>query len=211
MADRLSTAQNMAYAVDLTTAVDARFFVTPPTRGAFSVRRGTLVVCAMILLGLALAGLSLGVRYRSGDRALEFWTTPVALQISQAPQAELWKLSREQPADELRPPFMHDGQTWQVSAAWDLPNATGFSHARHALLEDASFEFSPEPESEPHWQYAVRLSGQGEPTILLFDLDGARVATSRRAGTLSMAPLAPKLRIFFNDVCATPQAGLVAK
>jgi len=201
----------MAYAVDLTTAVDARFIAIPPTRGAFSVRRGTFVVCAMILLGLALAGLSLGVRYRSGDRALQFWTTPIALQIAQAPQAEVWRLSSQPTAPELRPPITHEGQTWHVSAAWNLPNAVGFAHARHALLEDASFNWSPSEDTKPNWQYAVRLSGQGEPTILLFDLEGARAAIAGRAGSLSMAPLAPKLRIFFDDVCSKPQAGLVAK
>jgi hypothetical protein len=159
----------------------------------------------MLVLGLALAGLALGVRYRAGDRALEYWTPPVALLISAAPNAGLWELSATPPATPPeRPPVLFDGAAWHVTRVRDLSGAAGFSHARHALLEDASYDWEGPGKAAKNWQYAVHLEDQGNQAVLLFDLEGNRAALVGRDEVASIAPLAPRLRIFFDDVRSRP-------
>ncbi len=160
----------------------------------------------MLVLGLALAGLAIGVRYRAGDRALEYWTPPVALLIAEAPNVELWELA---PAlaekAPTRPAVQIDGAAWHVAKVRDLSHAAGFSHARQALLEDTGYDWEKPPDpGAKAWQYAVHFEDQGNQAVLLFDLEGGRAALVGRDEVVSIAPLAPRLRIFFDDVRSRP-------
>ena len=206
MVGRLRTAQNMAYSADLTSAAAGSTVGTTLIFGAHLVQRGTWVTLAMLVLGLALAGLAIGVRYRAGDRALEYWTPPVALLIAEAPQVELWELT---PAlaekAPTRPAVQIDGAAWHVAKVRDLSHAAGFSHARQALLEDTGYDWEKPPDpAAKAWQYAVHFENQGNQAVLLFDLEGGRAALVGRDEVVSIAPLAPRLRIFFDDVRSRP-------
>jgi hypothetical protein len=203
----------MAYSAVLTSAAAGTRAGTILILGHNSVQRGTLVTLSILGLGLALAALSLSVRYRAGDRALAFWTPPVAVLIARAPQAELWKLAdKPRPGGPLRPPVSDGDRVWHAQALFELAKSGGFSHARHALLEDASFAWDAAPPAgPPDWQYALRLENEGQQSVVLFDLESAQVGLAGRAGAISIAPLAPRLRIFFDDVLSRPQAGLVAE
>jgi hypothetical protein len=196
----------MAYSADLTSAAAGSTVGTTLIFGVRLVQRGTWVVLAMLVLGLALAGLAIGVRYRAGDRVLEYWTPPVALLIADAPNVELWELAAT-PTEKAptRPPVLIHGTPWHVAGTRDLSRAAGFSHARQALLEDAGYDWAqgPDPAAKT-WQYALHFENQGNQAVVLLDLEGARAALVGRNDPVSIAPLAPRLRIFLDDVRSMP-------
>jgi len=176
-----------------------------------TMQRGTLAALAMIGLAAALGSLGLWLRYRAGDAALEFWTPEAAALLGGAPHAELWRL---EPAVEAKTVgdlcISQDGRTWCGTRLVDLAATGGFSHARGALLEDASFDWRRSAATGPaHWQYALRFLDGPRQAVVLIDLEAAEVALAGRQRRASIGPLAPKLRIFLDDVVRQAQAGLV--
>jgi hypothetical protein len=158
----------------------------------------------MIGLAAALAGLAFWVRLRAGDAALAFWTPAAAVLVAQAPQAELWLL--EPWAGPLAPEEKvaeQGGRRWRAAKVYDLSTVGGLSHARTALLEDASFAWERAIDDGPgQWQYALCFRDGPREAIVLLDLGESQAALAGRARRVSIAPLGPRLQAFFDDVRA---------
>jgi hypothetical protein len=134
--------------------------------------RGKLVVIFIFMVALAMAGFALWWNWGLGRRSLEYWGQESGLAIRDAKTVQLMRLV-EQPGnpDESGEFFQLDGRTWKVVQTKDVSSAQGLVHARHAFLEDASFQWDqPVDFSHPDWQYAVRFQADQEQATILLDL-----------------------------------------
>lgn len=150
--------------------------------------RGKIAVLAILGLALAMAAFAWWWNRQQGRRSLEFWGKEGALAIRDAPQVELIKLipfSADEPDNTAG--FRTPGGGWKGTATKDLGSVQGLGNARHALLEDASFQWEqPLDIAGADWQYAVRFRGEEETTVL-FDFRRAAIGSweQKRATLLS--------------------------
>jgi hypothetical protein len=129
--------------------------------------RGKLVIVSMVGLALALAGYAWWHHYQQGRRALALWGVENARLIRHAPRVELLTLAGEatQAKGGSRAETLEfSGAVHRVSRREDISRAPGLIHARHALIEDASFEWQANADSrEAHWEYVLAIT-EGERT-----------------------------------------------
>lgn len=153
--------------------------------------RGKLVVIFIFAVALAMAGFALWWNWGLGRRSLEYWGQESGLAIRDARTVKLMRLVVQHgDSAGVGEVFRLDGRTWKVVQTKDVSSAQGLVHARHAFLEDASFQWEqPVDFSLPDWQYAVRFQAdQGHATILLDLTRGAAGSWESRQAVL----LSPK-------------------
>ncbi len=144
-------------------AMDDEDAVDQVPRSRTTMRIGIAVVVIIVLLGMSAGAVSIWWRWEQGKRALEFWGRDAAQRIRHAPQVELLQLS----------------DSGDVTERKDISKLAGLLHARHALIEDASFDWTKSlPDvwiKEETWSYAVRFTMDGEHTTVAFDLSRRRI------------------------------------
>lgn len=172
--------------------------------------RGAWAIGVMVAVGAVLGSVAVWFHYQQSRRAMEFWGAPQALAIRHAPQVELLRLElavdsgagdgaangeavNGNTGDDSaggeaggEASLVVDGRTFTVVARCDIATARGLVHARHALIVDASFDWSEGSDSVEQetgkrtsegtaWQYAVRFSGEGPTLTVLLDPDSRRI------------------------------------
>lgn len=139
-------------------------------------RRGTLAILAMILVGVALSGYAVWHHHRLGRRVLTHWGATVAERIQHAPQVELIEFL---PALSLERLAAEGGDRAARSPAEvrvrDISEIPGLIHARVVLIRDASFE----------WEETGHMAGT--PTFGLRFSATTEVATGAVAGVAGAA------------------------
>lgn len=139
-------------------------------------KRGNLVVLAIVLLAVLLAGFAVWWNVESGRRTLEFWGTDAGQRII-APDAHvelLWLTAVEgNYAPEL---LAVGGRRYAIAATADVSQARGLVHARHALLNDPSFDWQATPDPAADYTLAVRFRDGTGTTTVAFDFGRRQVA-----------------------------------
>src|SRR5688572_14162169 len=93
--------------------------------------------------------------YNRGRKSMEFWGRDAAVLIRQAPQVELWRLAGDNDSQAAVERITVGGTPLAVIERTDISQAQGLLHARFALTEDASFDFTEgKPAPQPRWDYA---------------------------------------------------------
>ena len=131
--------------------------------------RGKLAVLLMLGVAAGLAAFALWWNVTAGSRTLEFWGRDAGARII-APDAKVELLWLE-PADETA---KHErlkigGRPLAVVAKTDVTGARGLVHARHSLLEDASFAWDAPAAETGDYTLAARFQGDGGATTVAFD------------------------------------------
>ena len=134
---------------------------------------GKLVVLSIFAVALLMAAFAWWWNRQQGWRALEFWGKDSALAIRDGKQVELLRLR----AKDGR---WVDLEAFDIVETKDISRAQGLLHARHSLLQDASFDWranlvghSP---FEPRDFFAVRFSRQDVTTTIVFmNMTGGRI------------------------------------
>ena len=86
---------------------------------------------------------------------------------------------------------------------FDISQARGLVHLRHALVQDESYEWNVPPASadEFAWRHALRLERGDSRAVIAFDLDRQRAALAGSEQAVALSPrLANGLKTFFDDV-----------
>lgn len=139
--------------------------------------RGKLVILAIFAVALAATALAVWFQYEQGRRALQFWGRDNALLISYAPDVELLRVAV---ADANTPATLEtlkiDGRLVAVTEVRKVSHAPGFLHARHALIEDASFNWDQSRgDCTPHWDYVLRFTDGDRQALVALDCGCMRV------------------------------------
>ncbi len=135
---------------------------------------GVIVVVFVVALSVAATGLAVWWRHEQGRRAMEFWGKDAAIRIRHAPQVEVLQLAGvEEPSASAIESLTINGRQWAVVERRDISNLHGLVHARHALIEDASFEWDAmtDDSAPPTWDYALRFTMDGQTSIVAIDFD----------------------------------------
>lgn len=170
--------------------------------------RGTWLVAALLLLGLAAAITGIWFQWQQTRRCLEFYGPAAARRIAAAPTVELL----------LMQPGAEPGRLVARSRI-DISKAPGLVHLRRGLVEDANFSWqgtdarasgggagSAVPERLPleSWDVAFVFTEPGGSTTLVIDLDPARgsLAAVGQPGRIGLGRIGPGLEKWVRSTLA---------
>ncbi len=150
--------------------------------------RGQWTIVGIFGLSLLAVAGSLAWRYHETRQVLDFWGAEAATLIAQAEQVEAQRLEPV-PDATARPGgdtvIRIDGQMHRAIQTKDVSDAPGFTHARHALTLNRSFEWDRDDPCEANWTYALRFHQGERSAVVLIDpqcrfvrlLDGTKLAS----------------------------------
>ena len=161
--------------------------------------RGTWLVAALLLLGLAAAITGIWFQWQQTRRCLEFYGPAAARRIAAAPTVELL----------LVQPGAEPGRLVARSRI-DISKAPGLVHLRRGLVEDANFNWqgtdarasgagaggaAPERLPLDAWDVALVFSEPLGRTTLVIDLDPSRgsLAAVGQPGRIGLGRIGPGL------------------
>jgi len=163
---------------------------------------GAVIVAAILLMAVGLAGFAVWFQWNQTRRCLAFFGPEIATAIQVAPRVEAWRLSREATA----------GRVLATSSS-DVSQARGLVHLRHGLVEDSNYAWStPAAGRRPtgSWDVALAFFSReaAQPdAVLAFDLDGAGAITVvGRPGSVALGRLGPGLRAWIAATLTPPAA-----
>lgn len=160
--------------------------MTPPSSVSQRSSSGRIVVGGIIAVGLCLAAFAFWFQWIQTRRCLAFFGSDVATSVNAAPRVELWRLAPGSGPRRL-----------VVTERRDISLAPGLVHLRHALVEDASFDWQPADAAPPpppaDWSLGIafwRRGNQGDPTaVLAFDLRSGVMTVVGRPGRVALGRL----------------------
>jgi hypothetical protein len=139
------------------------------------VNRGKLAVLSMLLVAFALAAFALWWNVTGGRKTLEFWGQEGGARII-SPQAAVVLLWLEPVGeDAVGERLSIGGRSYAVVAQADVTGARGLVHARHSLLEDASFDWDANT-TAGDYRVAAKFRDAGGTTTVAFDFEGEQLA-----------------------------------
>lgn len=178
---------------------------------------GKLVICAMVAVGLLAAAFSVWYHYQGAHRSADFWGTPTAQLIVEAPEVRALRLDAAprprldeegmplEPPDE--PAVEFGNGFWTVLGDHDASQARGLVNVRRALVQDASFNWRGRPPGDPNWLYGLEFNDGRLWATVLFDFDSAQVALSGDRKTALLDPGASNTwRKFFDEQFAAQES-----
>jgi hypothetical protein len=131
--------------------------------------QGKLTVILFFTAALCMGGYAWWHTYQRGRQSLEHWGSDAAVAIRYAKTVEVWQLQR---SESSAPAEVIVGDCGYVtSAKTEISNVPGLVHARHALIEDASFlwDWAAADECKSDWQFALHFVSERHTATLIFD------------------------------------------
>jgi hypothetical protein len=179
-------------------------------------KHGPVVIVAILFVALAMSAFAWWYRAQQSRRAMAFWGAEFAWVILRGEQVEVARLERAgdvaEDASSLDVTPIADGthasetvtiqgQRFLVRETKVISGSPGLVHARHALVEDASYDWLAAPTSLPgDVAFLLRFSDGRKQALAAFDLNSAAVVRlhgdSQQA--VSISPILAGLRKFFT-------------
>jgi hypothetical protein len=154
----------------------------PATAPTPSSIRGKYVVLGIFGVAILLAAFAWWWNLRQNSRASGLWGRENIRLIRLAKHVELWELAPGDTASESAAEIERlivDGTPYQILHRRNISQARGLIHARHALTEDASYDWEQQPPSDDakksSWRFAVRFEENARTATLLFDPETQRI------------------------------------
>jgi len=175
---------------------------TPPqTASARAVgpSRGTWLVAALLLLGLAAAVTGIWFQWQQTRRCLDFYGPAAARRIAAAPTVELLRVQTGAEPGRL-----------VARSRIDISKAAGLVHLRRGLVEDANFNWQgsdaavQERLPSDAWDVALVFSEPLGRTTLVIDLDpsGGSLAAVGQPGRIGLGRIRPGLEKWIRSTLA---------
>jgi len=163
--------------------------------------RGRLVIALIVLLGLSAAGFAWWFRWRQGHRAVALWGGEAAALLVRAPRVTALQLGEPPGSAGADDPCLEiDSRRWPIRRRRPLETAPGVVHARQALVEDASYDWtSPAPRCVRHWDYALEFGDGSRRRTLVLDLQCRRARLLPGSVEADISPIASGMRTFLEE------------
>lgn len=151
-----------------------------------SLRPGSLIVVAILLVGIVAATVALAYQRLQTRRCLDFYGPEAARRVAKAPRVELWQLA----------PSGRPGRLVATSRL-DVTAAKGIVHLRRGLVEDAGFRWAEAGQAgrlpDAAWDYALMFSDpalDGRTTVVIdLEADAGWLAVQGQAGRVALGRL----------------------
>jgi len=164
---------------------------------------GKLVVLLLFLLGVAGALFAIWFNHQATYRTTSRFGSHTVGLIAHACDVELLELSDKDPQvmGDVHEMLNIDGKRLRVVGTRDVSEARGLIHARHALRQDASFDWhGSRRDCDPAWRYALRFHENDETSTLAFDFSCSRIYVLDRQIEVSLvAKIAHGLEDYFGE------------
>ena len=137
-------------------------------------QRGKFVIVLMIATALGLAGYAWWHQRQSGRMSTEFWGTQSALIVRYGPTVEFLPLqpkSTEQEDDSQANTQLICGREYQVGESVDITRTRGLVHARHALVDDRSYDWTAPKQKNGEWEFLLRFRDKDRSVTAAFDAE----------------------------------------
>lgn len=144
---------------------------------------GKLVILAIMTVAVAAAGFAWWYQYQRGRESLAYWGSEGAYLIHHAPNVELLKLGRSEKTANQETVL---GAT--VLTVRELSQVPGLTHARQALITDASFDWQASPHTSPTWEYALRFREGERSLTIAFDLTAGYAQSLNQERPIRLVP-----------------------
>jgi len=165
--------------------------MTPPQTS------GKLLTLGLIAIAIAAAAFAWWFQFSRGRRALAYWGGADAAVIRHGERAALLVIGPEGKGAKLD----IGGAEYEITRVVPLDNAPGFVHARHALIDDASYQWDAAPPQSVTWTHALQFEdARGRTVTVAISLtDGVLLPlTSNHPLTMSET-LQSGLKDFFEE------------
>ena len=161
---------------------------------------GKLLIVGILGVALAAAGFAWWFQFSRGQRALAYWGGETASIIRHGDAAELFLIATSGNGESLEV----DGQNYVMLREISLDAAPGFVHARHALIDDASYRWDDPPPDAIVWTHAVAFDNQqGQVVWTVISLDDGVLRQLEGSRPLVMSEkLQAGLKQFFAEQLA---------
>jgi hypothetical protein len=157
--------------------------------------QGRIVVLGALGIAVAMSAFAWLFHYQAGHRTAAFWGPEAAQLLLDAPQAILWQLGDAQPVTDpaTAPPEPNPdsppGTTIahrEVLQRRDFSQAPGLIHFRHALTQDANFQWDQHrvrPAELGDWSLAIQFTDprRGQELLILLDAEAQYLGRYRPA------------------------------
>ena len=154
--------------------------------------KSRLVVVLIFLVAVVMGGYGWWYNFQQGRRSLRLWGSDAAVLIRYAPQVVLLQLELARPDERASERLDIDSQRFAIVRQFEISKVPGLVHARHALIEDASFVWSARQRAcQPNWQFALRFLRGPQRATLAFDTncDQVRLIEHNRTARLLDEPM----------------------
>lgn len=170
--------------------------------------RGTLVIVGMVFVAIVAAAFAWWHQYQRGVKVLEIWGAEHARRIRLAGDCELWELAprpASSPGDGQADVTI-GGHSWAIARRVPVHAAPGFIHARQALIQDASHDWSATPtEPPPRWTHALCFRDASGQTVVCFDEQATYACLANQPQTISrLIDIGPGFVVFFSEQLRSP-------
>ncbi len=169
--------------------------------------QGKWVILTIVAVAFLAAGTAWWNQFRRGQQTLAYWGTDSALRIRLASECELVRLPADGPREISATTFPSLAQSGQQRA---LTGAPGLIHARQALVQDSTYNWSQTaPPANVRWQYALifRDPEKNQATRLLFDLEQGWVLDLDQQKAVQLAAHRESLRLYFDEQLDQSKSG----
>lgn len=149
--------------------------------------RGILVIALILLMGIIGGSAAVWFHHSRQHRALDFWGIDAATIIRHAEKVEVSKqkkLAKDDPQTNVI--HLNGARYWPVETK-EITTLPGLLHARHALIEDASFDWQPDPTNcKPKWEYAITFRRNRLLVTILIDFNCRLIWCHRNKKTVRL-------------------------
>lgn len=157
--------------------------------------RGKFLVLGIFGVAIVLASFAWWWNLRQNHQIMSLWGMANVRLIRQAKQVELWDLAPADASSEddanVVERLIVEGTSYQILRRRHISQARGLIHARYALTEDASFDWTerqqPDGSDQASWRWAVRFEEGSQAATLLIAPTSHRVRlleTKRQAAAI---------------------------
>ena len=145
---------------------------------------GRLAIALIFGLALAMGAYGWWHNFQQGRKSLRFWGSDAAVMIRFAPEVQLLVLQDRADSGRASETLEIGNRQLAIAEQFDITRIPGLVHARHALVEDASFCWpAGDGTCEPRWQFALRFIRDDRQATVAFDPCCDRVMLVGRTGT----------------------------
>ena len=159
-------------------------------------QRGKFVILFMFALAFGLSGYAWWHRYQENPKSKEFWGARATVVIRQAPAVEFFTLvhtATMNSSTSYKGTLLTIDGRFYVATVHDIHQSPGLVHARHALIDDNSFDWNTSLRAcVPEWEFGLRFRDGSEQITVVFDTvcDGIQWLDQQKK--LQLVPLSAK-------------------
>lgn len=165
--------------------------------------RGKLVIIAILLVAVGLAGFAWWNRWSRSQVVIAHWGPDAPAIIRTGKVVELLKLDPVvEPGSSADSVLTVGGVARRIADLRDISSAPGLIHARHQLVQNEAFHWDQprDPDCQPEWTTALRFQQGNQQTTVVFDFRCRRAVLLDTETEADMSPIAEAMESFLNSV-----------